>query len=74
MRAAMDFDAFYERQSASPNIVASDEILVLSTDMKGIVVRTDDLRPATRRAAERKPKNRLEKRLCAGEKAPAVIW
>ena len=68
VRAAKDFDAFYERQPASPDIVAADEILVLSTDMKGIVVRTEDLRPATRRAAERKPKNRLEKRLCAGEK------
>jgi hypothetical protein len=40
----------------------------MSTDMKGIVVRTEDLRPATRRAAESKPKNKLEKRLCAGEK------
>lgn len=68
VRAATDFDAFYERRLASPNIVASDDILVLSTDMKGIVVRTEDLRPATRLAAERKPKNRLEKRLCAGEK------
>jgi hypothetical protein len=68
VRAATDFDAFYDRQPVSQTIGASDDILVLSTDMKGIVVRTDDLRPATRRAAERKPRNRLEKRLCAGEK------
>lgn len=68
VRAASDFDAFYEWKPALAAADSADDILVLTTDMKGIVVRNEDLRPATKRAAKKKPKNRLDKRLCTGEK------
>ena len=42
-------------------------ILVLSSDGKGIVMRKDSLRPATRKKAE-KSKNKLKSRLSSGEK------
>ena len=68
VKAARDFDAFYERKPVLAAAESAEDILVLTTDMKGIVVRTEDLRPATKRAAKKKPKNRLDKRLCTGEK------
>jgi len=66
MRAAHDFDAFYElqRQAATE----TNDLLVLSTDGKGIVMRHEDLRDATRLAAEQKA-HKLETRLSPGEKA-----
>jgi hypothetical protein len=42
-------------------------LLVLTTDGKGIVMRKEDLRPATRKKAESQ-NHRLEKRLSSGEK------
>lgn len=66
--AAVDFDAFYEQRKvpAPP----SSSLLVLSADGKGIVVRVEDLRPATRKAAlARRP--RLKTRLTKGEKKHA---
>lgn len=66
-RGAGDFDAFYEQRAAS-GPEKSDDLLVMSLDGKGIVMRTEDLREATRQAAEQsQPK--LEKRLSSGEKA-----
>jgi len=66
-RAAVDFDAFYEQRAAA-EVAANDEIMVISTDGKGISMRTDHLRGATRKAAlERKPK--LDKRRSKGEKS-----
>ena len=66
LRAARDFDAFYDGQQRVAE--ATDELLVLSTDGKGIVMRHEDLREATRQAAEQKV-NKLETRLSPGEKA-----
>lgn len=65
-RTAEDFDAFYEQREAD-GIEETDDLLVLSTDGKGIVMRTEDLRPETRRKALR-ARHKLKKRLSAGEK------
>jgi hypothetical protein len=65
VRAAQDFEAFYQQRE--PPHEPSEDLLVLSTDAKGVVMRHEDLREATRRAAEKKvPK--LETRLGPGEK------
>jgi hypothetical protein len=68
-RAAEDFDAFYDGRSADSVREATEtsEILALSTDGKGIVMRTADLREATRKAAAERA-HKLEKRLSRGEK------
>jgi len=65
VRAAQDFDAFYEQREPAHD--PATDLLVLSTDGKGIVMRHEDLRQATRLAAERKV-NKLETRLAPGEK------
>jgi len=70
VRAAVDFDAFYaERVSAAEDAVHNTrDVLVLSADGKGIVMRSEALREATARAAQRaSPK--LKTRLSKGEKA-----
>ena len=68
-RAAEDFDAFYEARSADSLREAkkTGEILALSTDGKGIVMRPADLREATRKAAEVRT-HKMVKRLSRGEK------
>ena len=66
MRAAQDFDAFYEQRAAARD--PKGDLLVISTDGKGIVMRHEDLRPATRLAAE-KSARKLETRLTPGEKS-----
>lgn len=65
VRAAQDFDAFYARLLREPE--ATDDLLILSFDGKGIAMRHADLRPATKRAAETTSR-RLETRLTSGEK------
>ncbi|MGH8647793.1 MAG: ISKra4 family transposase [Burkholderiales bacterium] len=68
-RAAQDFELFYEQQrsQSAREVKKTGEILVLTTDGKGIPVRKQDLREATRKAAEeRKP--RLQHRRSKGEK------
>lgn len=65
VRAAQDFDAFYDRLLREPE--ATDDLLVLSFDGKGIAMRHADLRPATQQAAAKTPR-RLETRLTSGEK------
>lgn len=65
VRAAQDFDAFYAdrlRQSET-----GDQLMVLSFDDKGIAMRHEDLREATRKAAEQTPRV-LHSRLTKGEK------
>jgi len=53
MRAAQDFDAFYsDRQTRARADPHTGSILVLTVDGKGVVMRPEDLREATRRAAE----------------------
>ena len=68
-RAAADFDTFYAERAVD----VSDEegqLLVLSFDAAGIVMRTEDLRPATRMAAEKQAKDPRwpPKRLGTGQK------
>jgi hypothetical protein len=65
VRAAQDFDAFYAQR---PALDPSEELLVLSTDAKGIVMRQEDLREATKKKAAEKV-NKLETRLTPGEKS-----
>jgi len=65
VRAAQDFEAFYEQRE--PAHEPTEDLLVLSTDAKGIAMRHEDLRDATRLAAEKKV-NKLETRLTPGEK------
>lgn len=66
VRAAQDFDRFYQQRAASRD--PKDDLLVISTDGKGIVMRHEDLRDATRLAAE-KSTRKLETRLTPGEKS-----
>ncbi|MFN2456345.1 MAG: ISKra4 family transposase [Pyrinomonadaceae bacterium] len=68
-RAATDFDAYYQQQRAATaqEIRTTGEILVLSSDGKGVPMRKADLRELTRQAAEaRQP--RLAHRRSKGEK------
>jgi hypothetical protein len=52
MRAAEDFDAFYAmRHSEAPAAEPPGSVLVMSVDGKGVVMRTEDLREPTRKAA-----------------------
>lgn len=72
VKAAADFDAFYAaRRSVSPAatlaLAPTSEILVIQADGKGIVMRHEDLREGTRKAAA-KAKRKLKKRLTKGEK------
>jgi|CXWL01.1.fsa_nt_gi hypothetical protein len=71
-RAAVDFDAFYREREAASRAEAqqSGPILVLSADGKGVVMRKEDLRPATRKAAAKR-RHKMEKRLSKGEKQNA---
>jgi hypothetical protein len=63
--AAVDFDAFYT--SRLRPVAEPDDVLVISCDGKGVVMRPDALRPATRKAAEDTTK-KLATRLSKGEK------
>jgi len=65
VRAAQDFDSFYLDRLCEPE--NTSDLLILSFDGKGVAMRHDDLREATRKAAERTPR-RLETRLTSGEK------
>lgn len=65
-RTAQDFDDFYEQRAAEA-VEETEDLLVLTTDGKGIVMRTEDLRESTRKAAER-ARRKLKNRLTAGEK------
>ena len=60
---SVDFDEFYACQP----IEAGTGLLVMSVDGKGVVMRHQDLREATRKAAE-KSKRKLKTRLSRGEK------
>jgi hypothetical protein len=68
LSSACDFDEFYQAQQAkSQPDEETGEILVISVEGKGVVMRREDLRPSTQKraiAGQRK----LKKRLTAGEK------
>jgi hypothetical protein len=63
-RAAVDVDVFYAAVQREP--AGHDDVLVLSVDGKGIVMRPDSLRPATEKAA-RNATTKLKTRLSKGE-------
>ncbi len=70
-RAARDFDGFYKnRQGESAEAVSTGSVLAISVDGKGIVMRTQDLREQTRKAAEARV-HKMGKRLSKGEKKNA---
>ena len=61
-----DFTAYYEQPLAAP-VVDKDKILVITADAKGIAMHTQDLREATRKAAEA-DREKKRRRLQPGEK------
>ncbi len=69
-RAAQDFDAFYQgrHEQAMESHAEPTALLVITSDGKGVVMHKKDLRPATRKAAERKGGSKLATRLSKGEK------
>jgi hypothetical protein len=68
VKAAQDFEAFYEAQRRDEQAREdTSDILVLTFDGKGVTVRREDLRPATRKAAARATR-KLSTRLTKGEK------
>ena len=57
IRAAQDFEAFYaQRQAGARADPLTGSILVLTVDGKGVVMRPEDLREPTKRAAEARAK------------------
>ena len=71
-RAAKDFVGFYDAQVNIPENQCvtgkdSSSLLILTTDGKGVVMRHEGLREATKKAAK-KEQHKLKKRLTAGEK------
>ena len=75
-RAAEDFDAFYAaRRAAAGEPVADESVVVLTFDGKGVVLHHEDLREATRKAAEKRRRQREQlspfNRLRPGEKKHA---
>lgn len=66
-RAAADFETFYSQPSRSQATITEGDLLVLSADGKGIVMRPDALRPATAKAAGQATA-KLQTRLSKGEK------
>lgn len=62
-RAAADFETFYEDAKKAP--ADASDVLVISADGKGVVMRPDALRPATAKAAASK---KLATRLSKGER------
>lgn len=70
-RAAQDFDLFYQtRRECVGAEQTNGSIVVISVDGKGVVMRREDLREATRKASVSKS-HRLSKRLSKGEKRNA---
>jgi hypothetical protein len=65
IRAAQDFEAFYATRTVEAE--DTEDLLVLTFDGKGIIMRPDDLRPATRKAAAQATR-KLTTRLTKGEK------
>jgi len=70
VRAAEDFDAFYETRTAAEDLAETSSILVVSVDGKGVVMRQEDLREGTRKAATTR-QSKLKKRRSRGEKSNA---
>lgn len=69
-RAAEDFNGFYQARAEVRPPEATGPILVITADGKGVVMRREDLRAATRKEAERS-RHKLRHRLSRGEKRHA---
>lgn len=67
VRAAKDFDAFYASGRSAPVEASVGDLLVLSLDGKGVVMRKEALRELTQRRAE-EAEHKLSRRLSPGEK------
>jgi hypothetical protein len=65
MRAAQDFTTFYATRAVE--VEDTTALLVMGFDAKGVVMRHEDLRDATKKAAERSQR-KLQTRLTRGEK------
>ena len=66
-RAAVNFEEFYDQESVVLEPEESGELLVLSVDGKGVVMRESDLRQPTQKAAQKR-KQKLSSKLSPGEK------
>ena len=71
MRAAQDFEAFYdtERCATHTEVQGTSNVLVISVDGKGVPMRKADLRTGTRQAAEAQPPPTRHHRRKPGERA-----
>lgn len=71
LRAAQDFDAFYDQQPKQAKVAekkqSSGDVLVVTTDGKGVPMRKEDLRPQTQAAAAKQTPH-LKHRPSKGEK------
>ena len=65
-KVAQDFEGFYQSRRFERS-EETEDLLVMSFDSKGVVMRQEDLREATRKAAEREA-HKLKTRLSPGEK------
>ena len=65
--ASQDFQGYYAARCLCPVAEETDDLLVLSFDGKGIVMRQEDLRTHTKKAAQKAGKKR-KTRLSTGEK------
>lgn len=76
-QAARDFHAFYEEREFDPaQAEDTGDLLILSFDQKGVVMRPEDLRDATRKIAEgnqRKLQSRYSKGEPHGRKRMATV-
>jgi len=69
--AAQDFDTFYEMRTANSTVdKRTGSVLVTSVDGKGVVMRIEDLREQTRKAAMKRT-HKMGTRLSKGEKKNA---
>ncbi len=66
-RAAIDFDAFSDQDSAVLEQQESGSNRILSVDGKGVVMGESDLREATQKAAQKR-QQKLSSKLSKGEK------
>ena len=67
-RAALDFEEFYGENKQKNTELNLEEILVISTDGKGIIMREEDLREATKKKALKARLKKTKHRLSPGEK------
>lgn len=66
-RAARDFGAFYSGTELDVDNGPTSDLMVLTFDQKGVVLRKEDLTEATRKAAE-SSQHKMDTRLSQGEK------